>query len=99
MPAAARRCGVLCLLLAACGDSGPPAPTVELRAGADTVPTGYAEIQDAVWLGAGRWAVVAPLDVAVGVVDLGAATVTPLGGEGTREIRNPTSVFLAGDTL
>src|SRR5688500_9167526 len=99
MPAAARRCGVLCLLLAACGDSAPPAPTVELRAGPDTVPTGYAEIQDAVWLGARRWAVVAPLDVAVGVVDLEAATVTPLGGEGTHEIRNPTSVFLAGDTL
>jgi hypothetical protein len=72
---------------------------VELRAGPDTVPSGYAEIQDAVWLGAGRWAVVAPLDVAVGVVDLGGATVTPLGGEGTREIRTPTSVFLAGDTL
>jgi hypothetical protein len=72
---------------------------VELRAGPDTVPSGYAEIQDAVWLGGGRWAVVAPLDVAVGMVDLGSATVTPLGGEGTREIRNPASVFLAGDTL
>ena len=71
MPAAARRCGVLFLLLAACGDPAPPAPTVELRAGPDTVSTGYAEIQDAVWLGARRWAVVAPLDVTVGVVDLG----------------------------
>ncbi len=99
MPAAARRCGVLCFFLAACGDSAPPAPTLELRAGSDTVPSGYAEVQDAAWLGARRWAVVAPLDVTVGVVDLEAGTVTPLGGEGTREIRNPASVFIVGDTL
>jgi hypothetical protein len=99
MHAAARRCGTLSFLLAACGDSSPPAPTVELRAGPDTVASGYAEVQDAVWLGARRWAVVAPLDVAVGVVDLEAREVTPLGGEGTREIRNPSSVFVTDDTL
>jgi hypothetical protein len=96
---AARQCGLLCLLLAACGDPPPPAPTVELRAGPDTVSTGYADIVDAEWLGGDRWAVVAPLDVAVGIVNLGAGQVAPLGGEDTKEIRNPSVVFVARDTL
>jgi hypothetical protein len=72
---------------------------VELRAGADTVATGYAEIADGEWLGGVRWAVVAPLDVTVGLVDLGRREVAPLGGEGTDEIRNPATVFLTADTL
>jgi len=87
------------MLLAACGDPPPPAPTVELSAGPDTVSSGYAEIVDAAWLGGDRWAVVAPLDVTVGIVNLGAREVTPLGGEGTKEIRNPSIVFVARDTL
>ena len=93
------RFGCLCVMLAACGDRPPPAPVVELSAGPDTVPTGYAGIADAEWLGGSRWAVVAPLDVTVGMVDLGAREVTPLGGEGTKEIRNPSTVFATGDTL
>jgi hypothetical protein len=97
--AVARRCARLTLLLAACGDPPPPAPVVELSAGSDTVFTGYAEIADAVWLGGDRWAVVAPLDVTVGIVSTGTRRVSPLGGEGTKEIRNPSTVFVAGDTL
>ena len=95
----ARWATLLSLLLAACGDPPPPAPTVELSAGPDTVSTGYAEIVDAEWLGGDRWAVVAPLDVAVGIVNLRARQVAPLGGEGTKEIRNPSIVFVARDTL
>jgi hypothetical protein len=72
---------------------------VELSAGSDTVSTGYAEIADAVWLGGDRWAVVAPMDVTVGIVSTGTRRVSPLGGEGTKEVRNPSTVFLAGDTL
>jgi hypothetical protein len=99
MLAAARRCGFLSLLLTACGDRSPPAPVVELSAGPDTVSTGYAEIVDAEWLGGDRWAVVAPLDVTVGLVSLDAREVVPLGGEGTKEIGNPSIVFVARDTL
>lgn len=99
MPAVARRYGLLSLLLAACGDPPPSAPVLELSAGPDTVSTGYAEIADADWLGDDRWAVVAPLDVTVGMVTLGTRRVVPLGGEGTTEIRNPSIVFVAGDTL
>jgi hypothetical protein len=99
MLTAARRFVLLSLLLAACGDPAPPAPEVELSAGPDTVSTGYAEIVDAEWLGGDRWAVVAPLDVTVGVVSLDGRQVAPLGGEGTREIRNPSIIFVAHDTL
>jgi hypothetical protein len=95
----ARRFTLLSLLLTACDDPTPPTPMVELRAGPDTVSTGYAEIADAEWLGGDRWAVVAPLDVTVGVLSLDARRVAPLGGQGTREIRNPSIVFLARDTL
>ena len=95
----ARRTISLSLLLAACGDPSPPAPVVQLSAGPDTVSTGYAEIADAVWLGGDRWAVVAPLDVTVGIVSLDTRRVAPLGGEGTKEIRNPSMVFVALDTL
>lgn len=90
---------ILVALLVACGDPRPPAPVVELHPGPDTVATGYAEIVDGEWLGGRRWAVVAPLDVQVGIVDLERRAVTPLGGEGTAEIRNPSMLFLVADTL
>jgi hypothetical protein len=86
-------------LLVACGNPTPPAPVVELTAGPDTVSTGYAEIVDGEWLGGDRWAVVAPLDVTVGIVNLDRRDVAPLGGEGTKEIRNPSILFLVADTL
>jgi hypothetical protein len=75
-----------CIALSACGGGTPPPPVVELAAGADTVSTGYAEIADAAWLGDGRFAVVAPMDVTVGLVDLGRREVTPLGGSGTKDL-------------
>jgi hypothetical protein len=90
---------VVLALLVACGESTPPTPVVELTPGADTVSTGYAEIVDGEWLGGERWAVVAPLDVTVGILDLDRGSVVPLGGEGTREIRNPSILFLSADTL
>jgi hypothetical protein len=90
---------LLALLLAACGDPPPPPPVIELSAGADTVATGYAEVVDAAWLGGDRWAVVAPLDVTVGVVDVSDRRATPLGGNGSKELRNPSIVFVTGDSL
>ena len=86
-------------LLVACGDPTSPTPVVELTPGADTVATGYAEVLDGEWLGGERWAVVAPLDVTVGIVDLGRSEVAPLGGVGTKEVRNPSILFLSADTL
>lgn len=89
----------LCILLAACGGAPAAAPVVSLAASGDTVATGYAEVTDAVWLGGTRWAVVAPLDVTVGIVEPSAARAAPLAGGLTKQLRNPSTVFRAGDTL
>ena len=90
---------LLCTALFACGGDTPPPPVVELSAGADTVATGYAEIADATWLGGSRFAVVAPMDVTVGLIDLAGREVAPLGGAGTKELRNPATAFVRADTL
>jgi hypothetical protein len=87
----------LALLLTGCGENAPPAPVLELHSTADTIRTGFAETVDAAWLGGTRWAVVAPLDVMVGVLDFGTHRSSPLGRSG--EIRNPAQVFVARDTL
>lgn len=85
--------------LAACGASEPAAPVVELTPFGDTILTPYSDVTEAAWLGRDRWAVVAPSDEAVDLVDFASATVAPLGGRGSREFRNPASVFFAEDTL
>jgi hypothetical protein len=87
----------LALVLAGCGEQTPPPPVVELHPAGDTIATGLAETVDAAWLGGSRWAVVAPLDVTVSVLDFGTHRAAPLGKPG--EIRNPAQVFVAGDTL
>lgn len=87
----------LALVLTGCGENAPPAPVVELHPTADTIATGFAETVDAAWLGGSRWAVVAPLDVTVSVLDFGAHRSASLGKPG--EIKNPAQVFVAGDTL
>jgi hypothetical protein len=87
----------LALALIGCGQSAPPPPVIELRPTADTIGTGFAETVDAAWLGGPRWAVVAPLDVTVGVLDFGTHRSAPLGKAG--EIKNPAQLFVAGDTL
>ena len=99
MPPSASRLAILTLALAltGCGESAPPPPVVELHPTADTIATGFAETVDAAWLGGSRWAVVAPLDVTVSVLDFGIHRSAPLGKPG--EIKNPAQVFVAGDTL
>ena len=67
--------------LAACGASAPAAPVVELTPAGDTLATPYSEVTEAAWLGGNRWAVLAPADNAVAIVDFGTKTIAPLGGE------------------
>jgi hypothetical protein len=99
MPATRLRLASLSLALAlcGCGESTPPAPVVELAPTADTITTRLAETPSAAWLGGNRWAVVAPLDVTVALLDFTAHRSTPLGRPG--DIKNPARVFVASDTL
>jgi hypothetical protein len=52
-----------------------------------------------VWLGGNRWAVLAPTDDAAAIADFGTKALDPLGGRSSRALRNPSNLFVAGDTL
>jgi len=91
----------LCLValtgaLTACGESKVTAPVLELTPEGDTLVTPYTDVTEAAWLGNSRWAVLAPADNAVAIADVSAKRLTPLG---SKEFRNPSSIFFAADTL
>lgn len=86
-------------LLAACGRSSSVAPVIHLPAGHDTVSTRLSDVTEAVWLGKNRWAVISPSTEAVGIVDFSGRLFQPLGASNPKELRNPTTLFAAGDTL
>jgi hypothetical protein len=85
--------------LAACGSGAPPAPVVELPPATDTLPTPYSEVTEAAWLDGNRWAVLAPAEGAVGIADFRAKTIARLGGTKSKDLRNPSSLFVSADTL
>jgi hypothetical protein len=88
------------ILAAACGGKKAPAPVVTLGPAADTLPTTLSDATTGAWLGGRRWAVLDPPDERVEIADVGARAVTRLGGAGGgEEIRNPSVLFRAGDTL
>jgi hypothetical protein len=89
-------CFALSGLLTACGGSKVAAPVLELTLAGDTVATPYTDITNAAWLGNSRWAVVAPPDNAVSIVDFSTKRLTSLGA---KEFRNPSNVFFVADTL
>jgi hypothetical protein len=90
---------VSALVLLGCSGPKLAAPVVELPNTADTASAPYAEVSEGAWLGGDRWAVLAPPDETVGIVDLTRRAVAPLGGPKSREIRNPATLFRELDTL
>src|SRR5919107_1711351 len=90
---------ILASLLAACGASKPNAPVLEVAVNGDTVVVPYGDVTEAAWLGQERWAVIAPAEESVGIVDAHQRTSSPVGGRTFRELRNPSNVFVAQDTL
>ena len=87
------------LLAAACGEKKAPAPVVTLGPTADTLPTTLSDATAGAWLGGRRWAVLDAPGERVEIADVGARTVTPLGAGAARQLRNPSTLFRAGDTL
>ena len=75
-----------------------PAP-VELCVLGDSVATNYSDITEAASLGANRWAVLAPQNESAAIVDFSKRAITPLGCRGSKQLRNPASLFFAADTL
>lgn len=94
---------VLALLaLAACGGSrSNQEPAAEpLPAAADTLLAPWpGQLPVAALLGPSRWVVVAPDYDAAVIADLGAGTLTPLGGPRQRRYLHPFAVTTVGDTI
>jgi hypothetical protein len=90
---------VLSLGLLACGTPKAATPVLELVVAGDTLATTYSTTTAAAWLGGSRWAVLAPDDQTVGLADFGTRTLAPLGGRSSKALRNPSNLFVSGDTL
>jgi hypothetical protein len=86
-------------LLSACGGTPQNAPVTELPPGSDTVLTSYGEVIEGAWLGGDRWAVLAVQDETVALVDFGRRATRSIGAGNPRLLRNPSTIFLAEDTL
>ena len=99
-PTVARAGGVgVALLCAACGSPKPTAPPLDLAPPTDSLQAPFHDAAGAVWLGTGRWAIVSEGSGVVGIVDFPGRRVTPLGGPGTTELKNPFALFRSGDSL
>ena len=61
------------------------------------MPTTLSEATAGTWVEGRRWAVLAAPDEKVAIADDGTRKVTPLGSP--KELRNPATLFRAGDTL
>ena len=86
-------------LTAACGEHRPPTPVVTLARATDSVVVSLGEVTTGAWLPGGRWSVLAPATERVALVDFNRRTTVPLGGEASRELRSPATLFRSGDTL
>jgi hypothetical protein len=84
---------------AACRASKPATPVETLATTGDTVVAPYSEVTEAAWLGGERWTIAVPSEGAMGIVDFGQSRPIPLGGRRSKEFRNPSTVFVAADTL
>jgi len=88
------------LLIMACGEKPAPAPVVTLSPARDTIPTEFTDVTTGAWLGGSRWAVLAPPDEHVGLADAGTRKLGELAsGKAAKELRNPSTLFRAADTL
>ena len=88
-------------LLSACAEQVAIPPIEDLAAPGDSIATSFTDITEAVWLGARRWAVLAPGQVAVRVADFSDGTMGLLPGARGRDgvFQQPYAIFRALDSL
>jgi len=88
------------LIATACGSSGAKAPIEVLAPGTDPVISPVGEATEGLWLGDQRWAIIAPQDKAVSLVDFSNRTIGPFGGQrGGKEYQQPFYIFRTGDSV
>ena len=95
---------VLCLVLPfvpACTEQAAIPPIEDIAAPGDSIVTTFTDVTDALWLGARRWAVLAPGEVAVRVADFADGTMALLPGARGRDgvFQQPYAIFRALDSL
>ena len=86
-------------LLVSCGDPEPDAPAVELSTSGDTVNTRDSDVTGAAWLGGPRWAVLAAPNETAGIADFSTGKIIPLDAQHPDDLRSPTTLFVAEDSL
>ncbi len=86
-------------VLAACGEPRPAAPVLELPTAGDTITTRDSDVTGAAWLEGDRWAILAAPNETAGIVDFSHRTIRPLGGGRSKDLRNPTTLFVSQDSL
>jgi hypothetical protein len=72
---------------------------LELPTSGDTITTPDSDVTGAVWLGGDRWAILASPNETAGIVDFSDRTIRPLGGGRSKDLRNPTTLFVSQDSL
>jgi len=81
-----------------CGGPNHRPPTIDLAPGADPLEAPVSDVTDAVWLGDDRWAIIAPQDRAVDLVDFSQRSITAFGA-GKRAYEQPFYLFRAADSV
>ena len=94
---------ILLLALAAgagaCGEGRADLPVLVLAPASDSILVPFTIVTQATWLGDARWAVLAPNEDLVALVDFAEGSVDTLGGRRHPAYRNPLTLFAINDTL
>ncbi len=85
--------------LLGCGESRPAAPALELPTSGDTITTPDSDVTGAAWLEGDRWAILAAPNETAGIVDFSDRVIRSLGGGRSKDLRNPTTLFVSQDSL
>jgi len=83
----------------ACGEGRLDLPIAVLTPARDTIAVPFTIVTAAAWLGGGRWAVLAPNEDVVALIDFARGSVDTLGGRRHPAYHNPLNIFAANETL